>query len=45
MDAGVIKEVEFVIGKNFNGHTLNNMSLITNVINPSELLDNASVAF
>lgn len=34
MDAEVTKEVEFVIGKNFNRHTLKNMSLITNVINP-----------
>lgn len=35
----MIKEVDFVIGKLFNGHTLKNMSLITNVVDPSELLD------
>lgn len=38
MDAGMTKEVDFVIGKDFNGHTLKNMSLIINDVNPSELL-------
>lgn len=35
MDIGMTKEVDFVIGKNFNSHTLKNMSLITNIVNPS----------
>ncbi|KAI5395299.1 hypothetical protein KIW84_061768 [Lathyrus oleraceus] len=38
------KEVDFVIGKNFNGHTLKNTSLITNVVNPSKLLDSTYVS-
>lgn len=37
------KEFEFIIGKNFSGHTLKNMSLITNVVNLLELLDRAYV--
>lgn len=44
MDARMTKEDEFIIGNNFNGHTLKNMSLITNVVNPLELLDKAFVA-
>ncbi|KAI5420907.1 hypothetical protein KIW84_044663 [Lathyrus oleraceus] len=43
MDIGMTKEVDFVNRKNFSGHTLKNMSLIINVINPSELLDRASI--
>lgn len=39
MDSGMAKQVDFVIGKNFNGYTLKNMSWITNLVNPSELLD------
>lgn len=39
MDAGMTKEVDFIIGRNFNGHNLKNMSLITSVVYPSELLD------
>lgn len=44
MDAGITKEVDFIIGKNFNGHTLKNMALITNVVNPSELLNKTIVS-
>lgn len=43
MDAGMRKEVDFVIRKHFSGHTLKDMSLITNVVNHLELLDKASV--
>ena len=38
------KEVEFVIGRNFNGHALKNISLITNIVNPSKHLNKAYVA-
>lgn len=43
MDARMTKEDDFIIGKNFNGHTLKNMSLITHVVNLSELLDRTAV--
>ncbi|KAI5399919.1 hypothetical protein KIW84_065023 [Lathyrus oleraceus] len=43
MDARMTKEVDFIIGKSFNGHTLKNMSLITNVIDPSKFLDKESI--
>lgn len=36
-------EVDYIIRKIFNGHTMKNMSLITHVFNPSELLDMTSV--
>lgn len=39
IDAGITKEVDFVIGKHFSGHTLKNMSVIKHVVNPSTLLD------
>lgn len=45
IDARMTKEVEFFIGKNFIGNTLKNMSLITNIVNSSELLDKAFVAY
>lgn len=37
------KEVEFEIGKNFNGHNLKNMSFISSVVNPLESLDEVSI--
>ncbi|KAI5421606.1 hypothetical protein KIW84_045147 [Lathyrus oleraceus] len=43
MAAGMTKEVDFIIGKNFNGHTLKNIFLITNIVDPSELLDKSTV--
>lgn len=36
-------EVEFVIGNPFCGHTLKDMSLIKNIVYPSELLDKTIV--
>lgn len=38
------KQVNFEIGKNFDGRDMKNMSLITTVIEPSQLLDKSSVA-
>lgn len=37
------KEVKFEIGKNFNGCTMKNMSLVTTVVDPSELLNKTIV--
>lgn len=39
MEVGMTKEVEFEIGKNFNGQNLKNMSLITTVIDHLEFMD------
>lgn len=43
VDAGMTKEVYFVIGKHFSRHTLKNMSIIKHVVNPSTILDRTSV--
>ena len=43
MEVGMTKEVDFEIGKNFNGGNLKNMSLITTVVGPLKLLDKKSV--
>lgn len=35
----MLRKLEFDVGKNFNGGNLKNMSLVSSVIDPSELLD------
>lgn len=45
IDAGIMKEVDFSIGKHFSGNTLKHMCLITNVVNPSELLDKTFIGY
>lgn len=39
MEANFTKELEFDIGNTFRGRNLENMSLITTVVDPTELLD------
>lgn len=44
IEVGLIKEVEFDIRKTINGRNMKNMSLITVVTDPSEILDRKYVA-